>query len=51
MLPAVRSGADKNLLANLLVNLAGYLAAVNDLPDASQRLRRIERFKSDLLVD
>ena len=28
---AVRSGADKSLLATLLLNLAGYLAAVDDL--------------------
>ncbi len=31
---AVRSGADKSLLATLLLNLAGYLAAVDDLPGA-----------------
>jgi predicted ATPase/class 3 adenylate cyclase len=34
LLRAMRSGADKNLLANTLQNLAGYLAAVEDLPAA-----------------
>jgi predicted ATPase len=33
-LPTARSGADTNLLARLLRNLAGYLAAVDDLPSA-----------------
>jgi predicted ATPase len=33
-LPALRSGTDTNLLIMLLVNLAGYLAAVDDLPGA-----------------
>jgi predicted ATPase/class 3 adenylate cyclase len=33
-LPAVRSGADKTPLAGPLINLAGYLAAVDDLPGA-----------------
>jgi len=33
-LPAVRFGADKGTLATLLLNLAGYLAAVDDLPTA-----------------
>jgi predicted ATPase len=34
ILPAVRSAADKTLLVNLLTNLAGYLAAVDDLSGA-----------------
>ncbi len=34
ILPAVRSGADTNLLADLLHNLAGYVVAVDDLPGA-----------------
>ncbi len=34
MLPAVRAGDDKGALALLLVNLAGYLAEVDDLPNA-----------------
>jgi ATP/maltotriose-dependent transcriptional regulator MalT len=34
LLPAVRSGTDTNVLANLLDNLAGYLAAVDHLPGA-----------------
>jgi hypothetical protein len=38
-LPAARSGADKNLLAGLLVNLAGYLAAVDDLAGAAAAAR------------
>jgi predicted ATPase/class 3 adenylate cyclase len=33
-LPAAHSGTHKTLLANLLNNLAGYLAAVGDLPGA-----------------
>ena len=33
-LPALRSGADTNLLAILLQNLAGYLVVVDDLPGA-----------------
>jgi predicted ATPase/class 3 adenylate cyclase len=33
-LPAVRSGADKTPLGGPLINLAGYLAAVDDLPGA-----------------
>jgi ATP/maltotriose-dependent transcriptional regulator MalT len=34
-LPPARSGADKNLLGVLLINLAGYLVAVDDLPGAT----------------
>ena len=38
-LPAARSGADRNVLALLLNNLAGYLVAVNDLPEAAAAAR------------
>lgn len=38
-LPSVRAGDDKILLVNLLVNLAGYLAAVDDLPNAAAAAR------------
>ncbi len=38
-LPAARSGVDKNVLALLLDNLAGYLAAVDDLSDAAAAAR------------
>jgi predicted ATPase/class 3 adenylate cyclase len=34
ILPTARLGADKNLLGSLLCNLAGYLAAVEDVPSA-----------------
>ena len=34
VLPALRSGADKSMLASLLANLAGYLVAVDDLSGA-----------------
>jgi hypothetical protein len=34
LLPAMRSGADTNLLLSVLSNLAGYLAAVDDLSGA-----------------
>ena len=39
MLPAARSRADTNLLANLLHNLAGYLAALDDLNGAAAAAR------------
>jgi predicted ATPase/class 3 adenylate cyclase len=39
VLPAVRSGADKSLLASLLNGLAAYLAALDDLPGASAAAR------------
>ena len=39
VLPATRSGANKNLLGNLLYNLAGYLVAVDDLPSAAAAAR------------
>jgi hypothetical protein len=41
MLPATRAGADKGTLANLLFNLAGYLAAVDDLSDAAKSAREV----------
>ncbi len=41
ILPAARAGADKGTLANLLFNLAGYLAAVDDLPDAATSAREV----------
>ena len=40
ILPAVRSSSDKNLLANLLGNLAGYLVAVDDLSGAVAAVRK-----------
>ncbi|MGB6602664.1 MAG: hypothetical protein WBE77_16440, partial [Candidatus Cybelea sp.] len=42
-LPAARSGADKDLLGNLLYNVAGYLVAVNDLPSAMAAAREAIR--------
>ena len=38
-LPTARAGADKGTLAHLLENLAGYLAAVDDLSGASAAAR------------
>jgi predicted ATPase/class 3 adenylate cyclase len=38
-LSAVRSGADKNTLAFLLINLAGYLATVDDISGAAAAAR------------
>jgi predicted ATPase/class 3 adenylate cyclase len=39
VLPALRSGADKNLLGILLLNLAGYLAADGDFPGVAEAAR------------
>ncbi|HEY1868006.1 MAG TPA: tetratricopeptide repeat protein, partial [Candidatus Cybelea sp.] len=46
-LPAVRAGADKILLVNLLVNLAGYLA-VDDLAGAAAAAREALTIGSEL---
>jgi predicted ATPase/class 3 adenylate cyclase len=39
MLPALRAGTDKGLLANTLHNLAGYLLVVDDVPNAISAAR------------
>ncbi len=38
-LPAARANADRSTLANVLTNLAGYFAAVDDLPEARAAAR------------
>lgn len=43
---AARSGADKNLLAGFLHNLAGYLVAVDDLPGAVAAAREAIRIRA-----
>jgi predicted ATPase/class 3 adenylate cyclase len=39
ILPAVRSGANKSRRANVLANLAGYLVAIDELPEAASAAR------------
>jgi len=41
LLPAARSGADKNQLAQMLINLAGYLAAMDDLAGSVAAAREL----------
>jgi predicted ATPase len=45
-LVAARSGNNKALLANLLQNLAGYLAAVDDFPGAAAAAREAIRIRA-----
>jgi hypothetical protein len=47
-LPAVRTGPDTKLLVDLLVNLAGYLAAISDLSGAATAACEAVRIRSAL---